>query len=71
MGFKPWSTVMVRNDKIIALSHHGLDMRMLIEQKGMEVFAKFANYGVVSEFLYCASQMMGITRVPMWSRPWV
>ena len=52
-------------DKIIALSHHELDMRMLIEQKGMEVFAKFANYGVVSEFLYCASQMMGITRVPM------
>jgi hypothetical protein len=47
-------------EKIIAVSHHELDMRMLIEQKGADVFEKFANYGVVSEFLYCASQMMGI-----------
>src|SRR4029077_19401289 len=52
-------------EKVIALSHHELDMRMLIEQKGIGVFEKFANYGVVSEFLYCASQMMGIPRVPM------
>ena len=36
-------------DRIIALSHHEFDMRMLIEQKGIEVFEKFANYGVVSE----------------------
>jgi predicted O-methyltransferase YrrM/glycosyltransferase involved in cell wall biosynthesis len=52
-------------DKIIALSHHELDIRMLIEQKGIEVFDKFANYGVVSEFVYCASLMQGVPRVPM------
>ncbi|TPL79946.1 glycosyltransferase family 4 protein [Mesorhizobium sp. B2-3-14] len=52
-------------DKIIALSHHELDIRMLIEQKGVEVFEKFANYGVVSEFVYCASLMRGVPRVPM------
>jgi predicted O-methyltransferase YrrM len=37
---------------------------MLIEQKGVEVFDKFANYGVVSESLYCASLMKGVPRVP-------
>jgi Glycosyl transferases group 1 len=52
-------------DKIIALSHHELDIRMLIEQKGIEVFDQFANYGVVSELLYCASLMRGVPRVPM------
>jgi hypothetical protein len=52
-------------DRIIAISHHELDIRMLIEQKGFEVFEKFANYGVVSEFIYCASQMRGVPRVPM------
>ena len=52
-------------DKVIALSHHELDIRMLIEQKGIEVFEKFANYGVVSEFLYCSSLMRGVARVPM------
>jgi glycosyltransferase involved in cell wall biosynthesis/predicted O-methyltransferase YrrM len=52
-------------DKIIALSHHELDIRMLIGQKGIEVFKKFANYGVVSEFLYCTSLMRGVPRVPM------
>jgi glycosyltransferase involved in cell wall biosynthesis len=52
-------------DKIIAVSHHELDIRMLAEQKGADVFEKFANYGVVSEFLYCASLMRGVTRVPM------
>ena len=52
-------------DKIIALSHHELDIRMLIEQKGIEVFEQFANYGVVSEFLYCASLMRGVARIPM------
>ena len=52
-------------DKIIALSHGELDIRMLIEQKGIEVFGQFANYGVVSDFLYCASLMRGVQRVPM------
>jgi predicted O-methyltransferase YrrM len=38
---------------------------MLIEQKGMEVFESFANYGVVSEFVYSASLMRGVSRIPM------
>ncbi|CDX40913.1 putative glycosyl transferase [Mesorhizobium plurifarium] len=52
-------------DKIIAISHHEFDMRMLIERKGMDIFDKFANYGVVSESLYSASAMLGIVRSPM------
>ncbi|RAZ89360.1 hypothetical protein DPM33_17385 [Mesorhizobium hawassense] len=52
-------------DKIIAISHHEFDIRMLIEQKGIEVFDKFANYGVVSEYVYCASMMRGVRRAPM------
>ena len=52
-------------DRIIALSHHEFDIRMLIEQMGIEVFEKFANYGVVSEFLYSASLMKGVPRAPM------
>lgn len=52
-------------DRIIAVSHHELDIRMLVEQKGTAVFDRFANYGVVSEFLYCASIMSGVPRVPM------
>jgi glycosyltransferase involved in cell wall biosynthesis len=51
-------------DKMVALSHHELDIRMLIEQKGVEVFDKFANYGVTSEYVYCTSLMKGISRVP-------
>ncbi|UCI19167.1 glycosyltransferase family 25 protein [Mesorhizobium sp. B2-1-8] len=51
-------------DRIIAISHHEFDIRMLIEQKGKEVFDKFANYGVVSESLYSASMMLGISRMP-------
>ncbi|TGT68781.1 hypothetical protein EN802_26160 [bacterium M00.F.Ca.ET.159.01.1.1] len=51
-------------DKIIAISHHEFDMRMLIDRKGIEVFDKFANYGVVSEYLYSASVMRGISRMP-------
>jgi hypothetical protein len=51
-------------DRVIALSHHELDIRMLIEQKGVEVFDKFANYGVTSEYVYCASLMKGVPRVP-------
>lgn len=52
-------------EKIIAISHHEFDIRMLIEQKGIEVFEKFANYGVVSEYVYCASMMRGVSRPPM------
>jgi glycosyltransferase involved in cell wall biosynthesis/predicted O-methyltransferase YrrM len=56
-------------DRIIALSHHEFDIRMLIEQKGVEVFNEFAAYGVVSEFLYCASMMQGVPRAPMVAAP--
>ncbi|MGX5805674.1 glycosyltransferase family 25 protein [Bradyrhizobium sp. Arg314] len=51
-------------DKIIAISHHEFDMRMLIERLGIEVFEKFASYGVVSESLFAASVMRGIARQP-------
>jgi hypothetical protein len=51
-------------DRIIAVSHHELDIRMLVEQKGMGVFEEFAEYCVVSEFLYCASLMRGVPRIP-------
>jgi len=54
----------VTYDRVIALSHHELDIRMLIEQKGVEVFDRLANYGVTSEFIYCASLMKGVPRVP-------
>lgn len=52
-------------EKIIAISHHEFDIRMLSEQKGSDVFEKFANYGVVSEYVYCASMMRGVSRAPM------
>ena len=52
-------------ERIIAISHHEFDIRMLIEQEGIEVFDKFANYGVVSDFLYCASMTRGVRRAPM------
>lgn len=51
-------------EKIIALSHSELDLRMLIESKGSDVFDKFANYGVVSEAVYSASIVRGIRRLP-------
>ena len=52
-------------EKMVAISHHEFDIRMLIEQAGIELFERFANYGVVSEFLYCASLMRGVRRIPM------
>ncbi len=52
-------------EKIIAVSHSEFDIRMLIEKKGIEVFEKFASYGVVGEFLYCTSLTRGVKRVPM------
>jgi glycosyltransferase involved in cell wall biosynthesis/predicted O-methyltransferase YrrM len=51
-------------DRIIALSHSELDIKMLIEQKDVEVFDRFASYGVISEFVYCASLIKGVQRVP-------
>jgi glycosyltransferase involved in cell wall biosynthesis len=55
----------VPHDRLIALSHHELDMQMLIEEKGREIFERFAGYGVVSEYLYGVSVMKGIRRLPM------
>jgi GR25 family glycosyltransferase involved in LPS biosynthesis/glycosyltransferase involved in cell wall biosynthesis len=52
-------------EKIIVVSHHEFDIRMLIEQKGIEVFGRFANFGVVSESLYSASLVLGVQRAPM------
>ena len=51
-------------ERIIGLSHHEFDIRMLIEQKGLEAFERLANYGVVSEFLYSRSIMLGVPRLP-------
>lgn len=46
-------------EQIIALSHHEMDMRILIDQKGVEVFEKFAGYGVVGYQLFDASAILG------------
>ncbi|TWC05612.1 hypothetical protein FBZ93_103633 [Bradyrhizobium macuxiense] len=58
-------TYKVPYERIIAVSHHEFDIRMLIEKKGIEVFEKFSNYAVVSDYVYCASLMAGVSRVPM------
>jgi hypothetical protein len=55
----------IPHERIIAVSHHELDKRMLIDQKGLDVFDKFASYVATSEFIYCASLMSGIRRVPV------
>lgn len=52
-------------EKIIAVSHHEMDIRMLIEQKGKDVFDRFAAFAAVSHSVYCASMMQGVTRPPM------
>ncbi len=52
-------------EKIIAISHSEFDIRMLVEAMGMEAFERFASYGVVGEFLYCASLTRGVKREPV------
>jgi len=52
-------------EKMILISHHEFDLRMLTEQKGIDVFDKFASYGVVSYYVYCASLMQGVRRPAM------
>jgi len=54
----------VPHEKLIAISHHELDIRMLIEQKGIDVFEKFAGFGVVSHSVYSSAMMQGIRRPP-------
>lgn len=58
-------TYKVPYDRTIAISHHEFDLRMLIEQKGTEIFNWFVNFGVVGESLYAASLAMGVPKVPM------
>jgi len=52
-------------EKMIVVSHHEMDIRMLIEQKGVDLFDKFASFGAVSHFVYSASMMQGVRRPPM------
>ena len=52
-------------DRVIGLSHHEMDIRMLLDQMGKEVFEKFAAYGVVGYQLYDASTLLGVTREPL------
>jgi glycosyltransferase involved in cell wall biosynthesis len=51
-------------ERMIVVSHQEMDIRALVEQKGVEVFEKFAAYGVVSEFVYCSSLLQGVRRPP-------
>lgn len=50
--------------RLIVVSHHENDIRMLTEQKGRDIFNQFAAYGVVSYYVYCASMMQGVQRKP-------
>jgi glycosyltransferase involved in cell wall biosynthesis len=52
-------------EKVIALSQHEMDIRILIEQKGKDIFREFAGYGVVSYQLFDASVLFGIPRHPL------
>jgi hypothetical protein len=54
----------VPRQKIIAVSHSEWDIRILIEKRGIDIFEEFANYAVASEFLYCASLVQGVRRIP-------
>ncbi len=50
--------------RMIVVSHHEADIRMLVEQKGREIFDEFAAFGAVSDFVYGASMMQGVRRPP-------
>lgn len=54
----------VPTSRLIVVSHHENDIRMLVEQKGRDIFDEFAGYGVVSYYVYCASMMQGVRRPP-------
>ena len=51
--------------KILGLSHHALDIRVLIDQMGVEIFERLAGYGVVGYQLYDASVIFGVRRHPL------
>ncbi len=50
--------------RIILVLHHEMDTRILVQDRGIDVFEEFAGYGVVSDFLFCASMVQGIRREP-------
>jgi Methyltransferase domain len=52
-------------EKVIGLSHHEVDIQILIEQMGRGVFERLAGYGVVSYQLYDASTIFGVPRHPL------
>jgi glycosyltransferase involved in cell wall biosynthesis len=52
-------------EKVIGLSHHEMDIRMLLEQMGKGVFEQLGGYGVVSYQLFDASVLFGIPRHPL------
>src|SRR5579871_4690988 len=52
-------------EQMIVVSHAELDIRMLINEAGTEVFERFAAYGAVSSNIYCASIFQGVARPPM------
>jgi hypothetical protein len=52
-------------DRIIAV-YRRFDIRMVIKQKGIEIFDDLASHGVLSEFLYCSSLHARRPRVPSW-----
>lgn len=52
-------------DKLIGLSHHALDIRILIGQMGVDVFERLAGYGVVGYQLFDASAVFGVKRHPL------
>jgi glycosyltransferase involved in cell wall biosynthesis len=52
-------------EKVIGLSHHEMDIQILIDQMGRAVFERLAGYGVVSYPLYDASAIFGVPRHPL------
>jgi hypothetical protein len=52
-------------EKVIGLSHHEMDIRILLDKMGKGVFERFAGYGVVSYQLFDASVLFGIARHPL------
>jgi glycosyltransferase involved in cell wall biosynthesis len=52
-------------EKVIGLSHHEMDMQVLIEQMGKDVFNRLAGFAVVSYQLFDASMIFGVPREPL------
>jgi hypothetical protein len=53
-------------DKIIGISHGVYyDFHLLIEKKGLDVFERLANFGVVSYSMISESAIVGVSRIPV------